>query len=366
MAIISPNALPLSDKNNNTVLSKKYLVHPVEKRAASGQYFSAMIALSSRAFLMHRLLPVALAAGLLFELLTQAPDVQLGSILKSPTAGSGVFLLGALVLMPVNWWAEVQKWRSLMESVCPLSADTSWKAVLAGVAVSLFTPNRIGEYGGRILFVPPEHRWYAVGASALGNLAQALVLFSGGLCGLLWLGRHLHWLDDRQALLIALFALSALGIFWRAYFHLPRTLGWLGRKNFVKRLKRLVNVDPANWPEVLPPTLARQALWAALRYVVYCTQYFLLLQLFGINAGFFAGFAGISVLFLLQTGIPLPPLSGLLARGNLAVAMWHLFGATTSDSLSATYCLWIINLIWPAFFGTFFLLYVRKTNDSSV
>ncbi|HNM26631.1 MAG TPA: lysylphosphatidylglycerol synthase domain-containing protein [Saprospiraceae bacterium] len=316
----------------------------------------------SRVLWVHRLLPAALAAGLLSELATQAPkDVSL-----SFAAGqSWLFLAGALALVPFNWWAEVEKWQSLMRRVVRLPAGTAWKSVLAGVAVSLFTPNRIGEYGGRILFLRPEDRWHAVGASALGNLAQALVLFSGGLTGALWLGRRLHWFGDRQLLVIALAALPVLGVLWGAYFRLPQTLDWLGQKNFVKRLKRLVKVESADWPAVMPPDLLRQLVWAALRYAVYCTQYFLLLQLFSIKIGFFTGFAGISVLFLLQTGIPLPPLSGLLARGNLAVAMWHQFGASASDSLAATFCLWIINLILPAFFGTFFLLSVRKTNNSS-
>lgn len=321
---------------------------------------------SGRAFLIHRLLPALLAAGLLYELATQAPGEAFLYAIAPFSGGSWWLLSGALALMPLNWWVEVCKWRSLIMRTEAMSLPRAGQAVMAGVAVSLFTPNRVGEYGGRVLFVQPENRWFAAGATVLGNFAQVLVLVSGGTAGLLWLSHRLDWPGTAWLDHAVLPAYCGLILLWLAYLNLPRARVRLRQYRIVKRLKRLVKVDTQHWPEVSRSDLAWQAAWATGRYLVYSLQYFLLLRCFGVSPGFFDGFAGISLLFLLQTGLPLPPLSGLLARGNLAVALWGQFGASAAASLSATFGLWIINLILPAFFGTFFLFYVRKAKDSSV
>lgn len=60
----------------------------------------------------------------------------------------------------------------------------AFKAVAAGVAFSQLTPNRVGEYGGRLLLLAPQHRWNAVTATLLGSIAQWIALLSGGLAGL--------------------------------------------------------------------------------------------------------------------------------------------------------------------------------------
>ena len=52
-------------------------------------------------------------------------------------------------------------------------------------------------------------------------------------------------------------------------------------------------------------------------------------------------------------------MTGLVARGNLAVYLWQQFGANDLSALAATFSLWVINLILPALIGTFLLLRVN-------
>ncbi|MEX2590199.1 MAG: hypothetical protein WD334_08335, partial [Chitinophagales bacterium] len=69
------------------------------------------------------------------------------------TEGNVLFLLGALFLMPVNWILESLKWKMLMQRIEPLTFTNSFRSVLSGVTFTMFTPNRIGEYAGRFLFL---------------------------------------------------------------------------------------------------------------------------------------------------------------------------------------------------------------------
>ncbi len=323
--------------------------------------------ISLRGLLANVLLPLALAGMLVYELSREETLSQVNRIFSyTLQAENPLWLLAAVVLMPLNWWTEMQKWHRFVRRFEPMSPARAWRAVLAGVAVSLFTPNRVGEYGGRILFVRPEHRWLAASANLAGNIAQAAVLVSGGALGGIWLTERLQLIGGSATKGLAALALAGTATVWLMYFHLPQAVASMCRLPFVKRLKRLVNAAAEACAHFSRRELGGLALWAGLRYAIYSTQYFLLLHFFGVKTGILDGFAGISVLFLIQTGLPLPPLTGLLARGNLAVGLWGLFGASAADSLAATFSLWIINLILPAFFGTFFLLYVKTTKDSHV
>ncbi|HHH50470.1 MAG TPA: hypothetical protein ENK52_05790 [Saprospiraceae bacterium] len=63
------------------------------------------------------------------------------------------YLVFTILLMPVNWIFETLKWQMLIQKFEQLSFFKTFKAILAGVTFAIFTPNRVGEYGGRVLFV---------------------------------------------------------------------------------------------------------------------------------------------------------------------------------------------------------------------
>ncbi len=284
------------------------------------------------------------------------------AFLQQWESSDGWWLLGACLLIPFNWMAEVQKWRPLLAQHEPMSQWKAMKAVLAGTSFALFTPNRVGEYGGRVLFVRPENQWKAVIANAVGSLGQYVVLLTAGAVGVVGLaGQMLGWSGYIQLAAFAI-AVPLLMLLYYFYFNirvvvpLARRIPWLRRlKPYFRGAVFLEQIERRQLTGVL--------VWSALRYAVYSTQYFLLLQFFGIKTGFWAGYAGVAIIFLLQTVLPLPALAGLLVRGSLAVFVWSHFGANNISSLAATFVLWIINLILPALLGTFSLYSVNITKS---
>jgi hypothetical protein len=273
-------------------------------------------------------------------------------------------LLSVIALMPINWLAETEKWYQFVRHYEPMPRRVAVMAVLAGVSLSLFTPNRVGEYGGRILFVRPENQWRAIIANLVGNFCQFMVLLGLGIIGAAYTVSRFLLIDRTYAVWIIVAAsIVFLGMIW-VYFNLEGLLRILRRMPYFNEIKwigkrlRLDVLRSFNRSELLD--ILR---WALIRYVVYTLQYYLLLRFFGIEADLVGGIAGIAGLFLLQTSIPLPPMTGLMARGNLAVVLWSQFGANELAALAATFSLWVINLILPALIGTFCLLHVniRKT-----
>ncbi len=277
-------------------------------------------------------------------------------------AANWVWLVLALLLMPFNWLAETWKWHRMVRRWTPVSLWRSLIAVWVGVSFSLFTPNRVGEYGGRILLIERRHRWKAAIANLIGNYSQLLVLLTAGICGGLYYATRFWYTDPHWQGVFAGAALLLLSVLYLFYFNLGwlvallHHIPWLNNRQFLVREAHVLQLFSI-------AELTGLLGWALVRYGIYSTQYYLLLCFFGITPGLSAGYAGISAIFLLQTSLPLPPLTALVARGNLAVQIWLPFGATALSSLATTFTLWIINLILPALIGTFSLFYVNITKS---
>jgi hypothetical protein len=328
------------------VKMKKYLTHPA---------FNITLKVA---------LALLLLGALYFDIKVKDNLPELWAVfLKQLYSADWIWLSFAIFLIPFNWLAETQKWHQFVSRYQLFSKWQAYKAILAGVSFSIFTPNRVGEYGGRILFVEPKHQWKAVIANLVGNFAQLLVLFSTGIAGAIWFIHHFfqqipaYWLY-----LFTICSVIGLSISFFAFYNIDLIIPIAKRipyihyfKKFIKDIKVLKQFTKGELTDILK--------WAFIRYGIYATQYFLLLRFFGIQIDPFSAYCSISAIFLLQTSIPLPPVMGLLARGNVAVQVWSFFGANQMSILATTFGLWIINLILPALFGTFFIFNVNITKS---
>lgn len=305
-----------------------------------------------------------LLAALWMELRAKENLPELGqAFLRQLHAANWLWLAAVIGLMPLNWWAETRKWHQFVRQYDPISPGRALLAVWVGVSFSLFTPNRIGEYGGRVLLLRPASRWKAVVVNLVGNYSQYLVLLTMGLAGAAWFVPRFLELDPFWSRLFFPLALLGSAIMLALYFNMRRVLPLLQRLGGGRLGKGLLREA-----EVLQQFNTRELAgilgWAFLRYSIYTTQYYLTLRFFGITPGLLNAYAGIAAIFLVQTSLPLPPLAGLLGRGNLAVWVWLPFGANAVSSLAATFTLWIINLILPALIGTFSLFYVNIAKEN--
>ncbi|MBK8703324.1 MAG: flippase-like domain-containing protein [Saprospiraceae bacterium] len=247
------------------------------------------------------------------------------------------WLLAAAVLMPINWMLEAQKWRCLMTPFAPLDMRRALRGIMAGVSFSQLTPNRIGEYGGRLAILPAGQYGAGVAASMVGSLAQWLALFSGGLAGLLYMARYdTPW---RYAALATAVILVVLTLVYFAGGRLQWSLPGLLRR-------QLSNLAP--YPQVI---LWRALILAFARYAVYVTQYALLIRATNLAIPPDIVFSGIAAIYLFQTGIPVPPLAAVLTRGELALWLWESYNVDTLSILTASFALFIINLGVPALLG---------------
>ena len=272
--------------------------------------------------------------------------------------GHAVALSLVLVLMAVNWGIEALKWRFMVAPVQKLSFLNAFAGTLAGASVSLLTPNRTGEFVGRVMFVRPEARISASALTVLGNVSQVLVTLvvgSGCLVYMHWTGRSLPvpagWPLHQTVLLPLLISLVASVFFLRPTF-LRRTLDLFP---FLRRFDHHFVV----LSEQRTITLLAILLLSFLRYAVFVAQFVLLIGIFGPAPSAFDAVLAVPVIFLLTTVTPTMMLTELGVRAGVAVAMLVPFGASVEDATWATTLLWSINVLLPALLGSVILLFAR-------
>jgi len=125
----------------------------------------------------------------IYEQIKNQPNLHgaLHSLRLSVTGTQSWKIYLALLLVPINWGLEARKWQILLKPVETIGFFNSFKAILAGLAFSMNTPNRIGEYAGRVLYVHEGNRWKALSLTVTGSFSQLIVTLTIGAGGLLFL-----------------------------------------------------------------------------------------------------------------------------------------------------------------------------------
>ncbi|HCL84063.1 MAG TPA: hypothetical protein DIC22_08805 [Chitinophagaceae bacterium] len=268
-------------------------------------------------------------------------------------------LFGIFGLMCMNWSLETFKWQLALRTVQPIGFLRALKAILAGTCIASFTPNRVGEYLGRMLFVDSGNKIRSVAPSILCSLSQMLMTLVAGSVGIylyssLAFQFRASWLSPvffRSALIMAAAGATGLGLVYFRFDPLVSGINnWLGKNHKTFFIPRNFSF------RVLTGIL----LIAALRYMIFVWQYFLLFSLFGIPLMALQVFTGVSVMFVLLAVVPtLTFLTDLGFRWVAGIQIFQVFTSNTAGILSVSLGVWFINLIIPALVGSLLILRIK-------
>jgi hypothetical protein len=312
-----------------------------------------------------------LAAWLFYSLYQQVkaqPDIDASiALIKTMPFGAQAWKFWlVIVFVFVNWGMEARKWQLLMKAVQPISFITAFKSVLCGVTVSLNTPNRIGEYGGRILFVHEGNRIKAVTLSIAGSMAQLIITMFMGCLGLTYL---LFTMDTSGNLMgISVFWVriflsgSIIGtiVFVFFFFRLNWLIRILEKLPYANRFSKYITVLEAFDAKILLRLLSI----SFFRYVVFVLQYIFMLQLLQVEQNVWSAFWIITVMFWILAIIPSFAIADLGIRGTVAKTLFS-YSSNTIGILTATFGIWFVNLFIPALIGSLLILgiKIKKEND---
>jgi len=268
------------------------------------------------------------------------------------------------MLVFVNWGIEARKWQLLVNNMQPMGFITAFKSVLCGVTLSLHTPNRMGEYAGRMLFVQEGHRLQSISLSIAGGMAQLIITLAMGSIGLAWLIVHLPagagFMGLSLGWLQLILGVSIFGTlcFALLFFRLNWMVSLLTKLPYGDRLSKYVIVLQSVDAKILLRLLSL----SLGRYIVFVLQYVLMLQLLQVEPGYWPGFWLVAVLFWALAIIPSVAIAELGIRGTIANALFA-YSLNTLGILAVTFGIWFVNLFVPALAGSLLILGIKLKKE---
>ncbi|MEZ4720549.1 MAG: lysylphosphatidylglycerol synthase domain-containing protein [Flavobacteriales bacterium] len=260
----------------------------------------------------------------------------------------------AITLMAANWGVEILKWHHLLSNEFNTRFRTAIKGVLSGTTFGVFTPNRTGEFIGRVLAVQGKNRVGATVLSFVNSLSQTLATLSFGIIGLVYLIEVLA-LEDigliasrlTQMILIAFWAIMVM-----LYFKIGRLHALTSGNRIFGKLAKHLNV----LTEVSVSSLNRLFLLSIFRFLTFIAQYLLVFGLLYPEANFIQ-IGSLAILTMFSTMVfSMLPVPDLLMREAMALSYFGLFNFDLILVSKAVFLVWCFNVAIPALIGAIVLL----------
>ena len=268
-----------------------------------------------------------------------------------------LFLSVVFILMIFNWTIEAQKWRLLLVGTERFSLWKSLQSVLTGVAVSVITPNRIGEYMGRILYLRNVHKIQGITVTIIGSFAQLIIT---GFLGLIGVAYYILNVQNFSWLTI-LFIASLLFFTFLTYlfFNLHKLLDWTKGIKFFRKLRIYLEiVKRFNQRKLIKILLISTG-----RYLVYTLQFILLLKFFLVDINNVILLCTVWLIFWIMAILPTIAIAEIGIRGETALFFLAPLSTNHLGIVSSTFMLWFINLIIPSLIGCLFVYKMKLYKD---
>ena len=255
-------------------------------------------------------------------------------------------VLFLLFLTIINWFFEIIKWRNLVSNVKKISFLESMEQSLGALTASLFTPNRIGEYGAKIVYFSNQFRKRIMLLNLLGNMAQMTTTTVFGLVGL-WIFLQKY---DVEISYFRLTRVLFIAIIVAAFtlFGVKQTkfrIKWYS----IDKLKEFIRKIPSK-------IHFKNMFYSIIRYLIFTFQLYFLLSILGVKLSYIDAMILISAMYFLASIVPTLFIFDSIIKGSVAVYLFSFIEVNQLTILSAVTLMWILNFVIPSIFGSYFVL----------
>jgi uncharacterized membrane protein YbhN (UPF0104 family) len=245
-----------------------------------------------------------------------------------------------------NWFFEIIKWKTLVKHIKSISIWESTAHSLGGLTASLFTPNRIGEYGAKALYFKKSQRKHVLGLNFLGNTAQLIATLFFGLIGFSFFVYEfrieLPWYKiTRMGTIFVIIAILFLAGTKQKRFKI-KGYSWSGLKHFIRQVSSSIHIKNMSFSIV--------------RYLIFSHQFYFLLVIFGASHSYLMLMSAITAMYLITSLIPMLFIFDVIVKGSVAVWQFGYLGISELNILTVVSLMWILNFVLPSIVGSYFVL----------
>jgi hypothetical protein len=300
-------------------------------------------------FVLIKISIVVAAFYFIYQKLTQNAELNFNHFLDISFKNS-VFsfknITFLVILSIFNWFIEILKWRNLVIPIKKISLKKATEQSLGALTASLFTPNRIGEYGAKAMYFTKPFRKQIVLINLISNIMQMLVTTAFGIVGLSILAHQYTWqLSSLKTLQILLICLLIIGFI---LFLVVKTNPSIKGVS-VKKILDFVLKYPKK-------TVFIGLSLSLNRYLIFSFQFYFLLHVFKLEITYFEAMTFITSMYLLASVIPSIFIFDVVIKGSVAVFLFNFISVNSITILSISTIMWLLNFVLPSFIGGFYVL----------
>ena len=271
-----------------------------------------------------------------------------------------LILIAVVLLMFVNWFLEVIKWRFLSRRIEKLSIWKATKSVFCGLTWAIFTPNRIGEYGGRVMLLKPENRATGAVAMGVGLFAQLVLTSVFGALSIAWFVTT--FIDTPSSVDFGIWIIAV--IYALAFVILYFNVSWVdylvGKVKFLQKIKPFFAV----LEDFSVKELAYVLFLSAFRFAIFTSQYIILMLVILPDLPIVSMVLMIFIMFFIQSAVPSLDIFDFSVRSFVASNLYAYITTQEIAVMAIVSCVWFVNLIFPAIIGAFFVFNVNYISDN--
>jgi uncharacterized membrane protein YbhN (UPF0104 family) len=267
------------------------------------------------------------------------------------TISNVLYIIFAILLVPINWGLEFLKWLYTVKSIDRNVATSQvTQSLLAGISTGFVTPNRLGNFIGRMLYFKGRKSALLILGTLYGNLAQFIASLIFGVVGLLFVGSVVFDIENESYFSsLALFIGGIAVVLFTFYPLIP-----IEKLNWFKRYLNVLTKFRIKAKKIALPLL----FLSLIRYLVFVLQFCLLLIAFGAMYSHELIY-GLYLHYLIVTLTPTLIFGKIVVRETIGLLVLSSFIVNPTVIIAASLFLWLINLGIPALTGLYFLLKVK-------
>lgn len=257
-----------------------------------------------------------------------------------------------LFLSVLNWVLEILKWQELVKTITVINFKKAAKQTLGAHTVSIFTPNRIGDYGAKALFFKSDLRIKIMALNAVGNMSQMAITMFFGSVGLFFfmlkfpLKIPFKTLHISTYCILSLVILAVLVCFKR----------FINFEIYYNKLKAFLT-------KIQLRTRFTTIIISFLRYLVFSFQFYFILKVMAVDLNYFTCMMVLSSMYLLSSIIPSLFIFDVVLKGGIAVYLFSFFNIDEIIILSCILTLWSFNVVLPSLLGNYVVLEYKRPSE---
>jgi len=315
-----------------------------------------MIALSHKSkhygLIALKVLILSLTFGYIYQKLHAGANLNVRYFIQNITDNSQdgwPWWILFICMAGVNWLFEILKWRTVVSPIKIINFKEAMRQSLAGLTVSLATPNRIGDYGAKAIYYPRNEQKQILLVNFFSNTLQMMVTTVLGGVGLLMTASYFNFSFSPMNTTIVLLAVALISVF--AYQHRTKEIMIQGLTvnniiRYFRKIPRAVKI--------------KTTCYSLLRYIVFSSLFFLLLKFFNAPISLGTAMPIIFVMYLLVSIIPSLFILDVVVRGGVALWLFSQVGVSEITILSTILAMWLLNFVLPAIWGSFYVITFKR------